>query len=49
VFERSVIPLRPGVYIATGKRNGYRDVQLRFKVSANNKDQSIRVECKERI
>ena len=49
VFERSVIPLKPGVYIATGKRNGYRDVQLRFKVSANNKDQSIRVECKERI
>ena len=49
VFERSVIPLRPGVYIATGKRNGYRDVQLRFKVSASKKDQSIRVQCKERI
>jgi len=49
VFERSVILLRPGVYRAAGKRKGYRDVQQDFKVSANKKDQSIRVECKERI
>jgi hypothetical protein len=49
VFERSVILLRPGDYRAAGKRKGYRDVQQDFKVSANKKDQSIRVECKERI
>ena len=49
VFKQSIVPLRPGVYIATGSRTGYRDFQIRFKVSGNMTNQTIRVECKEPI
>ena len=49
VFEQTVVSLRPGVYIATGSRTGYRDFQIRFKVSGNTTNQTIRVECKEPI
>jgi len=49
VFKQNIVSLRPGVYIATGSRIGYRDFQIRFKVSGNSINQTIRVECKERI
>jgi len=49
VFKQNIVSLRPGVYIATGSRTGYRDFQIRFKVSGNTTNQTIRVECKERI
>ena len=49
VFKQNIVTLRPGVYIATGSRTGYRDLQIRFKVSGNTTNQTIRVECKERI
>ena len=49
VFKKTVVSLRPGVYIATGSRSGYRDFQLRFKVSGRATNQVIRVECKEPI
>ncbi len=49
VFKQTVVSLRPGVYIATGSRSGYRDFQLRFKVSGRATNQVIRVECKEPI
>ena len=49
VFKQNIVSLRPGVYIATGSRTGYRDLQIRFKVSGNTTNQTIRVECKERI
>ena len=49
VFKQNIVSLRPGIYIATGSRTGYRDFQIRFKVSGNTKNQSIRVECREPI
>ena len=48
-FESQEISLRPGKYVATGSRPGYRDVRLEFRVSPEIELQPIVVRCEEKI
>ena len=48
-FETQEISLRPGKYVATGSRPGYRDVRLEFRVSPETELQPIVVRCEEQI
>ena len=41
--------LKPGNYIATGTRDGYRDVRVEFRVALKELPLNIEVACKERI
>ncbi len=49
LFETKELSLRPGKYIAVGKRNGYRDVRIEFLVSQDTSSQAIRIAAKEKI
>lgn len=49
LFETKELSLRPGKYIAIGKREGYRDVRIEFLVSENTSKQAIRIAAKEKI
>ena len=48
-FNEKKIPLKPGNYIATGTRDGYRDVRIEFRVALKELPLNIEVACKERI
>jgi cytochrome c-type biogenesis protein CcmH/NrfG len=48
-FTEKTLSLRPGSYVATGKRNGYRDVRVPFVVAAGESRLSIKVSCEESI
>ena len=48
-FARHELNLRPGVYVATGSRPGYRDVRMEFRVSPEVEMKPIVVQCEEQI
>ena len=49
VFTEKEIALRPGTYVATGSRNGYRDVRKTFVVGPGSETMRIQVRCEEKI
>ncbi len=48
-FVSKEMTLRPGRYVATGVRTGYRDVRVEFMVSATGAPAPIQVQCTQRI
>jgi len=48
-FASKSVNLRPGTYVVTGNRPGYRDVRLEIMVEAGKPLQTIRVSCTEKI
>ena len=48
-FNEKKISLKPGNYVATGTRDGYRDVRIEFRVTLKELPLNIEVACKERI
>ena len=49
VFDKRVLSLRPGVYIALGTRLGYRDVRVRVQVSPRAPGVTVDIRCEEAI
>ena len=49
MFQTRELNLRPGKYIAIGRRDGYRDVRIEFLVSQDTNKQAIQIVAKERI
>ena len=49
VFESQELSMKPGVYVATGSRPGYRDVRIEFRVAPELDMQPIVVQCEEQI
>ena len=48
-FETQEVSLRPGAYVATGSRIGFRDVRLEFRVAPEIELRPIVIMCEERI
>ncbi|MDG2420757.1 MAG: hypothetical protein P8N40_03570 [Gammaproteobacteria bacterium] len=48
-FEQTTVSLKPGRYIALGKRIGYREVREEFVVGFGQTPEIVIVQCKERI
>jgi hypothetical protein len=48
-FQNRELSLRPGSYVATGSRPGYRDVRLEFRVAPEIDLKPITVACEEPI
>jgi hypothetical protein len=48
-FERKVLEVRPGRYVATGSRDGYRDVRVEFTLEPGKPVAPVRVRCEEAI
>lgn len=48
-FEQTTVTLRPGRYVAGGRRQGYRDVQVEFTITGEPLDEPIVVRCEEPI
>lgn len=48
-FERHEMPLKPGRYVAVGKRAGYREVRQEFVVGFNQTPSLVIVKCDERV
>lgn len=48
-FAAHELSLRPGNYVVTGVRNGYRDVRVEFRVSPETEMQPIVIQCEEQI
>ena len=48
-FNERQVTLRPGTYVITGSRDGYRDVRQTFVVAAGDEQLRIMVSCEERI
>ncbi|PCJ25461.1 MAG: hypothetical protein COA96_07450 [SAR86 cluster bacterium] len=48
-FERTAVALKPGRYVAVGKRTGYREVREEFTVGFGLTPSSVIVQCDERI
>lgn len=49
LFETKELSLRPGKYVAVGKRDGYRDVRIEFLVSPDTSRQAVRIAAKDKI
>lgn len=49
VFETKELSLRPGKYVAIGRRDGYRDVRIEFLVSKDTRKQPVTIAAKEKI
>ncbi len=49
VFSRRQLELRPGTYTAVGTRVGFRDVRVRFDVTAGGPPQPVTVVCTEQL
>jgi len=49
LFEQTMVSLKPGGYVAVGKRIGYRDVREEFVVGFNQTPDSVLVQCVERV
>ncbi len=48
-FETRELALKPGAYVATGTRVGYRDVRVEFRVTAEGTEAPVTVQCTQRI
>jgi tetratricopeptide (TPR) repeat protein len=48
-FDRKEIELKPGAYVAVGKRENYRDVRVEFTIIANKTPPPITIQCEEKI
>ena len=48
-FTTQEVSLRPGAYVATGSRLGFRDVRLEFRVTPEIEPEPIVIMCEERI
>lgn len=48
-FEQTTLALKPGRYVAIGKRIGYREVRTEFVVGFGQTPTSVSVKCEERI
>jgi tetratricopeptide (TPR) repeat protein len=48
-FERREVPLKPGTYVITGIRRGFRDVRRSLTVEPGGPPQSVVVRCMEKI
>jgi tetratricopeptide (TPR) repeat protein len=48
-FERRAVELKPGAYVAIGRRSGYRDVRVEFSLRHGTSPEPITVVCQERI
>ena len=48
-FSTQELSLRPGAYVATGSRTGYRDVRLEFRVAPEIDLEPIVIKCEEPI
>ncbi|HSG90725.1 MAG TPA: hypothetical protein VLA56_16030 [Pseudomonadales bacterium] len=48
-FEQRTLDLRPGAYVATGTRIGYRDVRIEFMVGPSGTENPVWVRCETRI
>jgi tetratricopeptide (TPR) repeat protein len=48
-FERKVLEVRPGRYVAVGSRDGFRDVRVEFTVEPGKPLPPIQVRCEEAI
>lgn len=48
-FKEKKLLLKPGNYIATGSRKGYRDVRIEFQVTSEEGPFSIEIACREPI
>jgi hypothetical protein len=48
-FERKVLEVRPGRYVAVGSREGFRDVRVEFTVEPGKPLPPIQVRCEEAI
>ncbi len=48
-FERHEMSLKPGRYVAVGKRSGYREVRQEFVVGFNQTPSLVIVKCDERV
>lgn len=49
LFEQTTVSLKPGRYVAVGKRIGYREVREEFVVGFNQTPDSVLVQCVERV
>ncbi|PCI76584.1 MAG: hypothetical protein COB20_10280 [SAR86 cluster bacterium] len=49
MFEQTSLSLKPGRYVAIGKRSGYRDVREEFTVGFGLTPETVTVQCDERI
>ncbi len=49
MFEQTSLSLKPGRYVAVGKRTGYRDVRKEFTVGFGLTPDSVTVQCDERV
>lgn len=48
-FDRRVLEIRPGRYVAVGTRQGFRDVRIEFTVEPGKPPAPIQVRCEEAI
>ena len=48
-FEQQSISLKPGRYVAVGRRSGYREVREEFTVGFGRTPSSVVVRCEERV
>jgi len=48
-FKEHHMDLKPGRYVAVGKRDGYRDVRAEFDVHWDKKITTVNIQCEERI
>lgn len=48
-FEQRSVKLRPGRYVVSGTRNGYRDVRVEFTITGEPLERPIEVRCEEPI
>ena len=49
LFEQTTLSLKPGRYVALGKRIGYREVREEFVVGFGQTPETVLVQCTERI
>jgi len=49
LFEQTSLSLKPGVYVAVGKRAGYREVREEFTVGFGKTPDAVIVRCEERV
>lgn len=49
LFSEKQLTLKPGNYTVVGKRNGYRDVRREFSVSADAQQNTVTIQCEEKI
>ncbi|GMG87176.1 tetratricopeptide repeat protein [Biformimicrobium ophioploci] len=48
-FSSKAVALKPGRYVAVGRRDGYRDVRREFTVTPSDKEQVIVIQCGEKV